>query len=45
MNRRQLSQQCRIEAVASLDNLFLAADKARRGKSRRPDVEGKGPLP
>jgi hypothetical protein len=39
MNRRQLSQRCRIEAVASLDNLFLAADKARRGKARRPDVE------
>ena len=39
MNRRQLSQRCRIEAVASLDNLFLAAEKARRGKSRRPDVE------
>jgi RNA-directed DNA polymerase len=39
MNRRHLSQRCRIEAVASLDNLFLAAEKARRGKSRRPDVE------
>ena len=39
MNRRQLSQRCRIEAVASLDNLFLAAEKARRGKARRPDVE------
>jgi hypothetical protein len=39
MNRRQLSQRCRIEAVASLDNLFLAAYKARRGKARRPNVE------
>jgi retron-type reverse transcriptase len=39
MNRRQLSQRCRIEAVASLDNLFLAAHKARRGKARRLDVE------
>lgn len=39
MNRRQLSQRCRIEAIASWDNLFLAAEKARRGKARRPDVE------
>jgi retron-type reverse transcriptase len=39
MNQRQLAKQCTIEAVASWDNLFLAAAKARRGKSRRPDVE------
>jgi hypothetical protein len=28
-----------MESIAALDNLFLAAAKARRGKSRRPDVE------
>ena len=28
-----------MEAVASFENLLLAATKARRGKSRRPDVE------
>ena len=28
-----------MEAVASWENLFAAADKARRGTSRRPDVE------
>jgi len=39
MNRRQLSQHCRMEVLASPENLFLAARKARRGKSRRPDVE------
>lgn len=39
MNARQWRQVCTLEAVASLDNLFLAAAKARRGKSRRPDVE------
>jgi RNA-directed DNA polymerase len=39
MNTRQLSRQCSIGNVATLDNLFLAARKARRGKSRRPDVE------
>ncbi|MCX6916319.1 MAG: reverse transcriptase domain-containing protein [Verrucomicrobia bacterium] len=39
MTPRQLRQVCSIEAIASLDNLFLAAWKARRGKSRRPDVE------
>ena len=39
MNPRQLAKQCTLEAVASWDNLFLAASKARRGKSRRPDVE------
>lgn len=39
MNQRQASRLCTIESVASWDNLFLAAAKARRGKSRRPDVE------
>lgn len=28
-----------MEAIASWDNLLLAADRARRGKRRRPDVE------
>jgi hypothetical protein len=36
---RQLRRVCTLEAVAAWDNLFLAAHKARRGKSRRPDVE------
>ena len=39
MTERQLRRVCSIEAIASLDNLFLAAGKARRGKSRRADVE------
>jgi len=39
MTRRQLRKVCSIEAIASLENLFLAAYKARRGKSRRADVE------
>jgi hypothetical protein len=39
MNQRQLARQCTLEAVASLPNLFTPAWKARRGKSRRPDVE------
>jgi hypothetical protein len=39
MNPRQLAKQCTLEAVASWENLFLAAAMARRGKSRRPDVE------
>ena len=39
MNARQASRACTLEAVAAWDNLFLAAAKARRGKSRRPDVE------
>ena len=30
---------CTLEAVASFANLKEAARKARRGKSRRPDVE------
>jgi hypothetical protein len=39
MNARQLRNACTLETVASLPNLFLAAGKARRGKTRRPDVE------
>ena len=39
MNPRQLAKLCTLENIASVENLFLAAAKARRGKSRRPDVE------
>lgn len=39
MNQRQWSRHCTLESVASVENLFLAAQKARHGKSRRPDVE------
>jgi hypothetical protein len=39
MNARQARNQCTLERVAALPNLFLAAAKARRGKSRRPAVE------
>lgn len=39
MNERQLSRRCSLENIASIDNLFLASARARRGKSRRPDVE------
>jgi hypothetical protein len=39
MNQRQLSRECTLENVASMPNLFHAAARARRGKSRRPDVE------
>jgi len=39
MNERQLSRLCSMENVASIDNLFLASARARRGKTRRPDVE------
>ena len=39
MNRRQLSRTCTLEAVASVENLLRAATNARRGKSRRADVE------
>jgi retron-type reverse transcriptase len=39
MNPRQLRKVCSLEAIASWDNLFLAAHKAHRGKGRRPDVE------
>jgi hypothetical protein len=39
MTSRQLARLCTLENVASLENLLLAAHKARRGKRRRPDVE------
>jgi RNA-directed DNA polymerase len=39
MNQRQWSRHCTLESIASVENLFLAANKARRSKSRRPDVE------
>jgi hypothetical protein len=39
LNQRQLARRCTIENVASVENLFRAAARARRGKSRRPDVE------
>lgn len=39
MNRRQLRARCTLEMLASEENLLRAADKARRRKSRRPDVE------
>ena len=39
MNARQAKGLCTLAAVAALDNLLLAAHKARLGKSRRPDVE------
>ncbi len=42
MNPRQLRRQSTLEAVASVANLFQAARQARRGKSRRPDVEDWG---
>ncbi len=34
-----MTPPCTIESMASLPNLFLAAQRARRGKSRKPDVE------
>lgn len=39
MNQKQLARICTLERIASVDNLFAAAHQARRGKSRRPDVE------
>ena len=39
MTKRELRRGCTIEAVASMENLLEAARLARRGKSRRPDVE------
>lgn len=39
MTQRQWARHCTLEGVASVENLFLAAARARRGKSRRPDVE------
>ena len=38
-NRRSLSRRCTLEGIASWENLLLAATRARRGKTRRPDVE------
>lgn len=38
-NRRQLRRACSLEAIASPENLWIASLKARRGKSRREDVE------
>jgi retron-type reverse transcriptase len=39
VNARQSARRCTIEAVASWENLHQAAARARRGKSRREDVE------
>ena len=39
MTHRQLRHACSLEAIASVDNLFLAAEQARRGKSRKLEVE------
>ncbi len=39
MNPRQLAKICTLEGVAAHSNLMLAAQKARRGKARRHDVE------
>ncbi len=39
MNQRQLASRCTLSSVTSWENLFAAAYAARRGKSRRPDVE------
>lgn len=39
LTQRQLARVCSMDAIASWDNLFHAADRARRGKSRRPEVE------
>ncbi|MCP5540201.1 MAG: group II intron reverse transcriptase domain-containing protein [Akkermansiaceae bacterium] len=37
--RRQLRRACRLEVVASPENLWHAARLARKRKSRRPDVD------
>lgn len=39
MNARQWRKVCTLEAVAAEENLWRAAEKARRGKRRRSDVE------
>ena len=39
MNQRELKRTCTLERVAAVANLFQASWQARRGKSRRPDVE------
>ncbi len=38
-SRRQLRQTCRIENISAAENLWRAALKARKHKTRRPDVE------
>jgi RNA-directed DNA polymerase len=37
--KRSLQAECTLESLASWDNLVLAAQKARKHKTRRPDVE------
>ncbi len=37
--KRELERTCTLERLVSWDNLTLAARKARRHKTRRPDVE------
>ena len=39
MNPRAWRGVCTLERVAAWDNLWLAAERARRGKTRRSDVE------
>lgn len=39
LSRRQLRKSCSREAIASPENLWVAALKARKYKTRRPDVE------
>ena len=39
MNQHQLARHCTLEKIAAVANLFRAAAMARRGKSRRRDVE------
>jgi hypothetical protein len=39
LSYRQMRHVCNIDRVASWENLFAAAHRARRRKSRRPDVE------
>lgn len=39
MSPRQWRKVCTLAAIAAEENLWRAADKARRGKRRRPDVE------
>lgn len=39
MTQREMAARCTLEQVASVENLFEAAARARRGKSRRAEVE------
>ncbi|MEI6341468.1 MAG: RNA-directed DNA polymerase [Verrucomicrobiota bacterium] len=39
MTKREWRRACHMEALASWDNLLEASIRARRGKSRRPDVD------